>query len=195
MEDAGHKFDGPVMGNGVMERAPKAVGEPIDIVFIPAIPVAVEAYMVPLGALVVSGCTCNPVITNWSDLLVLFTSIKTVIEVGPTVPNTDTFCMFLPAVQVKVGVVLQNCHPVGACKISVSVIIDVPPPPVRSELFVSATVMLPSVVHPGALPVTALLLQILVPPVAAVTVTRAKEGLARMHNSRARRVTLAFKKR
>lgn len=66
-----------------------------------------------------------------------------------------------------VGSVVLNCQPVGA----VSTITDVPM--LKSALAPSVITIGPNVVNAGALPVTALLLQIFVPPVAAVTDTAA----------------------
>lgn len=66
----------------------------------------------------------------------------------------------------------MNCQPVGAF----STITDVPI--LKSATAPSVICMAPSVVNAGALPVTALLLQMFVPPVAAVTDTAARAATA-----------------
>ena len=77
-----------------------------------------------------------------------------------------------PVMKLNVGNTVLNCQPVGAVRMSVFVM----PPlaPFISEFEPSVIVIVPKVVNAGDAPPTALLLQMSVPPVAAVTVTAAK---------------------
>jgi len=77
------------------------------------------------------------------------------------------------------GRVVLNNQPVGAFKTMTEV------PILKSATAPSVIWMTPSVVKAGALPVTALLLQILVPPVAAVidTVARAETAIRQRSNN------------
>jgi hypothetical protein len=77
--------------------------------------------------------------------------------------------MFWLDVKPKVGVdPALNCHPVGAAKVRVTVQPPVAPPP-KSAFVPSLTVIVPNVVYKLADPSAALLVHMLVPPVAVVT--------------------------
>jgi hypothetical protein len=56
-------------------------------VAMPAIPDTVAATMLPAGADVVNGCTCNPLMVNWSAPVVDETVTDTVSDVADNTPE------------------------------------------------------------------------------------------------------------
>ena len=132
-------------------------------VAMPVIPLATFAYTFPVVAVVVSGCTCRPVIVIWSGAAMPLTVILTVNPVAVTVPAIPV--ILDPVTYDMVGRVVPNCQPAAGCKMSVQV------PALKSATVPSEMTIEPRLVNAGALPVSAFTLQISVPPVPAVTDT------------------------
>ena len=76
----------------VTDSAAKLV--PLAPVVIPAIAVTLDALILPEAAEVVSGCTCKPVMVNWSAPVTADTVIFTVRAVAVMVPEMPV--MFEP---------------------------------------------------------------------------------------------------
>lgn len=118
-----------------------------------AVPVTDDGLIVPVPGEVLVGCTCNPTMVNWS-VTVLLAPATTIVKEVDVIEVAVTLVIFLPVVKASVGDTAElNCHPAGAAKTMVT---DQAPETLpKSALLPSFTVMVPSVVQCGALPVEA----------------------------------------
>ena len=152
---------------GVSERLPK-FGAP-DPGTMPAMvpPVMDVQVILPAADAPDVACTCNPSICTWSYPSMPLTVTFIVRVVLVMLPVTEV--TFEPVVKPKVGSEAElNCQPAGAVSTTTSVA-----GPKISAVFPSRMVIIPNVVYPGAVPPSALLLHMDVPPLAGVTVTAA----------------------
>jgi len=168
-----HKVeDKPVIGAGITPSLPKLV-PPLPVVM-PVTPDVLAAKILPVAAEVVSGCTRRPVIVITSCAPVVLTEIFNVKAVGVIVLPAVIGAIAVisaPGAKVTTGKgAVQNCHPEGGLSVITSV-----PRPAKSELAVSVMVMVPSAVHEGAAPLTAVWLQTSV-SLAGETTTCARPG-------------------
>lgn len=164
MHEPTHTLLGPNTGIGTKPKRPKLVPPEPDVM--PAMPVTDDAMISPMVELVRTGCTCRPVIVNMSCSKV---PEVVVLMVSPELEIVNDTALISPPPEAVItgGGATQNCHPDGGLSTIWLA------PKAKSLLSVSLIVMMPNVVHPGAVPLVAVCAQMPV-SCAGVTTTWAK---------------------
>jgi hypothetical protein len=158
----------------------------------------VATVMLPLASGVpAAGCTCIPVVLPMISVsaALLLVTVSVRVMVPASVMASEALEIFLLAVKLMLGMTaVLNWKPDGALRIKVTFV-----PTAKSALAPSAMVAAPNVVQAGDGALAALSADMLLPPVAAVTVAVAKavftptKAKARANKKATRVFLVAFK--